>query len=190
MKSLYLQVDALKSGLGAVLIQSNRPVAYASRSLTQAETRYAQIEKELPAVVFGCNRFYQYIYGKHVIVESDHQPLETSKKSLDKSPLRLQRMLLNLQRFDIEIKYKPRTELYIADTLSRAHLSNYKSEEETLDLDYQTIAMISMLPLSDGKLREITEETKKDEMMKELVRVITEGWPNNKKTLLSFLKPL
>ena len=83
-------------------------------------------------------------------------------------------MLQNLQRFDIEIKYKPGTELYIPDTLSRAHLSNYKSEEETLDLDYQAIAMISMLPLSDGKLREITEETKKDEMMKELVRVITE----------------
>ena len=77
MKSLYLQVDAPKSGLGAVYIQSNRPVAYASRSLTQAETGYEQIEKELPAVVFGCNRFYQYIYGKHVIVESDHQPLET-----------------------------------------------------------------------------------------------------------------
>jgi hypothetical protein len=75
--------------------------------------------------VFGCNRFYQYIYGKQIIVESDHQPLEAiMKKPLDKSPIRLQRMLLNLQSYDVEIKYKPGKELYLADTLSRAHLSN------------------------------------------------------------------
>ena len=63
-KPVKLQVDASNSGLGAVLTQSNMPVAYASRSLTPAETRYAQIEKELLAVVFGCNRFHQYIYSK------------------------------------------------------------------------------------------------------------------------------
>ena len=97
-KPVKLQDDASKSGLGAVLIQSDMPVAYASRSLTPAETRYAQLEKELLAVVFGCNRFYQYIYGKQIIVESDHQPLQAiTKEPLDKSPIRLQRMLLNLQ---------------------------------------------------------------------------------------------
>ena len=57
-------------------------------------------------------------------------------------------------------------------------------------MDYQAIAMISMLPFSDGKRRDITEETRKDDMMKELVRMITEGWPNDKKNLSSFLKPL
>ena len=60
-KPVKLQFDASKSGLGAVLIQSNLRVAFASRSLTPAETRYAQIERELLAVMFGCNRFYQYI---------------------------------------------------------------------------------------------------------------------------------
>ena len=107
-KPVKLQVDASKSGLGAVLIQSDMPVAYASRFLTPAETRHAQIEKELLAVVFGYNRFYQYIYGKQIIVESDHQPLQAiTKKPLDNSPIRLQRMLLNLQSYDIEIKYRP-----------------------------------------------------------------------------------
>ena len=156
-KPVKLQVDASKSGLGAVLIQ------YASRSLTPAETRYAQIEKELLAVVFGCNRFYQYIYGKQIVVESDHQPLQAiSKKPLDKSPIRLQRMLLNLQSYDIEIKYRPGKELYLADTLSRAHLPNSKFEEETLELDFQAISMISTLLVSDDKLKEIKEETRKD----------------------------
>ena len=188
-KPVKLQVDASKSGLGAVLIQSNMPVAYASRSLTPAETRYAQIEKELLAVVFGCNRFYQYIYGKQVVVESDHQPLQAiTKKSLDKAPIRLQRMLLNLQSFDIEIKYRPGKELYLADTLSRAHLSICKSEEETLDLDHHAISMISTLPVSDNKLSKIKEETSKDgTMLQTLVKIISEGWASHKDHLPSSL---
>ena len=88
--------------------------------------------------MFGCNRFYQHIYGKQIVVESDHHPLEViMKKPLHKSPIRLQQMLLNLQSYDVEIKYGPDKELYFADKLSRAHLSNRKPEEETLDLDYQ-----------------------------------------------------
>ena len=87
-KPVLTQVDASKSGLGAAVIQSNMPVAYASRALT--EKRCAQIEKELLAVVFGCNRFRQYIYGQPLTLESDHQPLETiMKKSLDKAPARI-----------------------------------------------------------------------------------------------------
>ena len=58
-------------------MQKGQPVAYASRALTDAETRYAQIEKELLAIVFACDRFDAYIYGRDVVhVESDHQPLE------------------------------------------------------------------------------------------------------------------
>ena len=67
--------DACKTGLGAVLIQEDRPVSYASRAMTDAQKRYAVIEKELSAVVFGCERFHQYIYGKEILVESDHKPL-------------------------------------------------------------------------------------------------------------------
>ncbi|KAK3732304.1 hypothetical protein QZH41_007808 [Actinostola sp. cb2023] len=118
-----LQVDACKSGLGAVLMQGGSPIAYASRSLTETECKYAQIEKELLAVVFGCERFHQYIYAKEVTVETDHRPLVSIiTKSLDKAPARLQRMLLRLQRYNIDLQYKPGKELYTADTLSRAHL--------------------------------------------------------------------
>ena len=112
------------------------------------------------------------------------------KKPLDKSAIRLQRMLLNLQSYDVEIKYKPGKELYLADTLSRAHLSNCKSEEETLDLEYQAISMISSLAVSDDKLREIKEETKKDGTMQTLVKFINEGWPSHKDRLPKSLQPL
>lgn len=75
------------SGLVGVLLQDNCPVAYASRSLTEAESRYAQIEKELLAVQFSPGRFNQYVYEKKVHVESDHKPLEIIvKKPLVTAP--------------------------------------------------------------------------------------------------------
>ena len=60
-KPVSLQVDACKDGLGAVLIQNGSPVGYASRAMTESQQRYDMIEKELLAVVFGCERFHQYI---------------------------------------------------------------------------------------------------------------------------------
>lgn len=65
-------------------------MAYASRALTETETHYAQIEKELLAIVFACLRFEQYVFGRKIVVHTDHKPLESIfKKSLLKSPKRL-----------------------------------------------------------------------------------------------------
>ena len=94
-KPVMIQVDASRYGIGAVLLQDGKPVAYASKSLTPTQKRYAIIEQEMLAVVFGCERFHQYIYGKKVQIESDHKPLESiMKKALQNTPPRLQRMLL------------------------------------------------------------------------------------------------
>ena len=71
-KPVRMQVDASRSGVGAVLLQDDKPVAYASKSLTPTQQRYAVIEQEMLAVVFGCQRFHQYIYRKKVKIESDH----------------------------------------------------------------------------------------------------------------------
>ena len=62
-KVLTLQVDASSTGLGAALIQGNQPVAYASKVLTPTQQKYAQIEKELLAVVFGCAKFCRVYCG-------------------------------------------------------------------------------------------------------------------------------
>ena len=103
-------------------MQNGQPFAYASRALTLAETRYAQIEKELLAKVFACDRFEAYVYGRELVnIESDHKPLEPIfLKSLDSAPKRLQRMLLRLQKYSLQVKYKKGKDL--ADTLSRAYL--------------------------------------------------------------------
>lgn len=81
-KLVTLSVDASSEGLGAVILQEGHPVAYGSRALTDCQERYAQIEKEMLAVVFGCEKFHQYLYGRHVCVESDHKPLEVIFKKI------------------------------------------------------------------------------------------------------------
>lgn len=64
-KDVTIQTDSSQDGLGSCLLQNNHPIAYASRALTSAEKNYAQIEKELLAILFACEKFNQYIYGKH-----------------------------------------------------------------------------------------------------------------------------
>ncbi|CAC5384425.1 unnamed protein product [Mytilus coruscus] len=99
---LTVQSDASQTGLGAAVMQEDRPVAYASRALNDTETRYAQIEKELLSVIFGLEKFHLYTYGRTVNVISDQKPLESiMKKPLHAVPKRLQRMLLRLQKYDI-----------------------------------------------------------------------------------------
>ena len=86
-KPLALQCDSSEKGLGAALMQDGRPVVYASRALRDAETRYSQIEKEMLAIVWSLQRFHQYAFGKHTIVQSDHKPLESlMRKPLAKAP--------------------------------------------------------------------------------------------------------
>ncbi|CAH1233393.1 RTL1 [Branchiostoma lanceolatum] len=103
-EELTLQTDASSTGLGAAIMQNGQPVAYASRALTDSETRYAQIEKEMLGVVFGLERFHQYTYGREVKVQTDHKPLEMIVlKPLHAAPRRLQRMLMRLQQYNVTI---------------------------------------------------------------------------------------
>ena len=74
---LTLNVDASSYGLGAVILQNERPIAYASRALNPTQQKYSQLEKETLAIVFGCGKFHDYVYGREFEFESDHKPLES-----------------------------------------------------------------------------------------------------------------
>ncbi|KAL6462444.1 hypothetical protein MHYP_G00288660 [Metynnis hypsauchen] len=180
-KDVKLQVDASKCGLGAVLLQEEKPVGYASKALNETEGNYAQIEKELYAVLFGCKRFHQYLYGRQVVVESDHKPLESiMRKPLAAAPPRLQRMILQLQRYDIVITHKPGKQIPVADTLSRKPIEcNENSLSEDMDLQIHSVG--SNAPISDNKLAEIKAATAREEQLSMLRRVITSGWPESRK---------
>ena len=107
-EEVTIQCDASETGLGAVLMQKGQPIAFASRALTDTETRYAQIEKELLAIVWSTDKFNQYILGREVVhLESDHEPLKAVfTKLIHKSPKRLQRMLMASQNYSLDVQYK------------------------------------------------------------------------------------
>ena len=87
---MTIQVDASQVGLGAALLQNGKPMAFASKALTETECQYANIEREMLAVVFGAERFQTYIYGRSFTIESDHKPLESiSQKKLADMPAHL-----------------------------------------------------------------------------------------------------
>ena len=193
-KPLVLQCDASEKGLGASVLQDGKPVTYASRALTTTETYYAQIEKELLAIVFGVERFHQYTYGRRVAVDSDHKPLETTfGKPLASAPRRLQKMFMRLQRYDIDIQYKKGSEMYLADTLSRhfsgdeAHLITSSFEEEIEGMP--RIEEINQMIASEEEMLRLKNETDKDEALQMVKAIIQNGWPEIKHNLPATVTP-
>lgn len=174
-----VSVDASCSGVGAVLLQNEKPIAFASKSFTESQKNWAQIEKEMNAIVYGCEKFHQYIAGKPFKVESDHKPLiPIFRKALNEIPIRLQKMRMRLQPYDIELIHKPGTELVIADMLSRNHSSETVDHKELTDM---RILMIHAKEyMTDKRINQLAEETKKDKELQLLKRFIEEGWPNDK----------
>ncbi|KAK2722458.1 hypothetical protein QYM36_002857 [Artemia franciscana] len=134
--NVELIVDASSHGLGAHLVSEGKVTAYASRSLSKTEQKYSQLEKELYAIVFGCKHFHHYLYGRHVKVTTDHRPLETVVANpIHKAPPQVQRLMLQLQPYDLSLKFRPGSEIPVADALSRLHLGDADPTlEESLDV--------------------------------------------------------
>ena len=182
---LVIQCDASQKGLGAVLLQGGRPITFASRALTDTETRYAQIEKETLAIVFALNKFHQYVFGKKIIIESDHKPLENIVvKPLCNAPKRLQGMLLNILQYDVKIIHKKGKEMYLADTLSRSFLP-IKNHTE---VEFEHINMVEYLPIRIERLNEIKIETENDDTLQMLKVMILKGWPDEHNEIPPVLK--
>ena len=117
---MTIQVDASQVGLGAALLQNGKPVAFASKALTETKCWYANIEREMLDAVFGAERFHTYVYGQSFTIKSGHKLLESiSRKNLADTPEWLQCMMLHLQGYDFTICYHPDKEMVIPDTLSR-----------------------------------------------------------------------
>ncbi|XP_046585212.1 uncharacterized protein K02A2.6-like [Haliotis rubra] len=188
-KDVIPQVDASQNGVGAVLLQEKGPVAYASKAMTDSQRNYAQIEKEMMAIVFGCENFHHYLFGKSFKVISDHKPLETIfKKPLHAVPLRLQRMRIRLQMYDMTVQYTPGKEIPVADMLSR----HFKETDKllninSLDDDVQAYVhmVISNLPISNDKMSDIRAATSQDTSLQAVAKYIHNGWPTPVKECVS-----
>lgn len=176
-KPVTLSVDASQLGVGAVLIQNAQPIAFSSRTLTEAQTRYAQIEKETLAIVHGCTKFHDYIFGQHAVtVETDHRPLVAIfSKPLYQCPLRLQRMRLTLQRYPINVTYKPGKELFLADALSRFPSKRFMEENEQFQVN-----VLECVSASQRSLQDLLAATNDDDTLVKLREYANTTWPLHK----------
>lgn len=159
-----LSTDASSYGLGAVLLQNHddqwRPVAYASRAMSPAEQRYAQIEKEALGITWASERLADYLIGLKFHIETDHQPLVPlfSTGILDVLPARVQRFRMRVMRFFYSISHVPGKDLCTADTLSRAPLVKpLNQQEEKLKNDVMAYvgSVIRYLPATEDRLEEL-----------------------------------
>ena len=194
-KPVVLEVDSSGHGLGAALMQpsdsnnykSLKPVAYASKTLSDAETRYANIEREMLAIVFGMERFHHYTYGRKVNVITDHKPLVAiMKKPVSSAPPRLARMLLRLQKYDINLEYSPGKELKLADALSRVDPLPGK---EIQGLDLTVHEFHQEVNASVQKLDTIRGEIDKDLELQCLKNTVISGWPDTRMECPSHIVP-
>ena len=177
--------DASAYGLGAVLFQSQpggewKPVSYASRSLSETEQRYAQIEKEVLAIVWACERFADYIIGKQVHIETDHKPLIPllGKAQLSHLPPRLLRFRLRLTRFQYSISHVPGKLLYKADFLSRSPTEPATVAEE-VSTEAFVQGIVSTLPADDNRLEQIKRTQHEDPVCSQVMQYVISGWPSS-----------
>lgn len=178
-----LSVDASSFAMGAVLLQKDQPVMYASKALTETQKLYPQIEKEALAIKFGLFRFHDYVYGKKVTVESDHKPLESIwKKSINRAPPRLKKLILECMPYSPDVIYKKGVDIPLADILSR-DVENKKEEDEKNSLEVHLV-----LDMKLSWFQEIQRETQFDENLGKLKKIIMDGWPDTPKKLDSELK--
>ena len=182
-----IQVDASQRGLGAVLLQANGPVEFASKLLTETESRYSNIERvrEMLAVLFGLEKFHYYAYGRPVVVESDHKPFEAIfRKHLSSAPPRIARMMLRIQKYDAQIKYVPGKDIPVADALSRISSC---SGEDILGLDVSVHEVNLHLNASPMRVSQIQAETVSDTTLSALREIIMHGWPGKRSDCPAFL---
>ncbi len=126
----------------------------------------------------ACDRFDQFVIGREITVETDHKPLEMIlRKPRFAAPKRLQRMMMQLQKYNLKAVYKRGTELYIADTLSRSYLSapnQVDEQEQQFIRAVENVNMTKHLSISPERLQEFQD----------LMKNIENGWPDQRNKIL------
>ena len=183
-KPLVIACDASQYGIGAVLSHTmedkqERPVAYVSRTLSPAEKRYSQLEKEALAIVFAVKKFHKYVYGRHFEIESDHRPLSflfsENKGVPQMASARIQRWAITLSAYHYTIRYKAGKHLGNADAFSRlprpVTIANDHVPEE-LEL------LMNHLSATSIGAANIKAWTNRDPLLSCVRRFIMSGWPD------------
>lgn len=185
-KPTKISADASSYGMGGVLMQKEdshwKPVYYISRSLTDTEQRYAQVEKEALAVTWCCERFADFLVGlPKFLIETDHKPLLALMKTkhLDELTPRIQRFRMRMMRFSYNIVHVPGKNLVTADALSRAPVGKPGKEDHEMEeeCEMHVRSILEGFPTSDKKLKEIREQQDADEICRTIKEYCRSSWP-------------
>ena len=181
-----LHIDGCPVGLAATLTQRKpreqcwRVVQYASRSLTDPEKRYSQIELEALAGDFGCKKFHLFLYGRPFKIVTDHKPLESVfNKPTHTTSIRVQRIVNSMMDYDFVVEYHPRKE-NISDYTSRHPMPLHECSKFELRTTKEVqhyvnyVVMCSMIKaVTRDQVKDATEE---DPALQALKKYINQGW--------------
>ena len=181
-KPIALACDASPYGVGAVISHvmedgDERPICFASRSLTKAEQGYSQLEKETLACVWGVKKFHNYLYGRPFTIYNDHRPLEGLLRDDKVTPVmaaaRIQRWALTLGAYHFKFVYKPGKLMSHCDALSR--LPGKATPTEVPEVQ-ETVFLVDMLSTTPVSFDDIEAWTDKDTTLSRVKHYILHGW--------------
>ena len=183
-KNTELHVDASPFGLGAILTQTTpgkddtKVIAYASRSLTDTETRYSQIEREALAIVYGIEHFHLYLYGHEFMLITDNKPLELIYQNpKSRTSARLERWCLRLQDYTFQVKYRPGS-TNPSDYLSRHPVVKMKSDEQSLSDNHVRFVAQNAVPIAMN-IETIRKAVQQDPTQQKLIEILQQNTWNS-----------
>ena len=174
-KETFMYTDASPFGVSAIVLQkspgeeSGKIVCFSSRALSKTEMRYAQIERECLALVYGCERNRLYLLGRHFTANTDHKSLVnilTNPKS--NIPLRIERLALRLQHYDFTLNHV-KSEDNISDYPSRHPHDTPDDELSDTVEEYVNEITVQSCP-NALTLEDIQEATKADPTLQEVIK--------------------
>ena len=155
-----------------------QPIAYALHSLSAAEQKYSQLDKEALAIVFGVTRFHQFVYGRQFTLYSEHKPLKhifgETKSVPAKTTGHLQRWALTLTSYSYSIKFKKGSLNSNADALSRLPISDHPAEVPMVPEVIASLEQLCTVPLTPAKLRAFTS---RNPVLAKVRHFVCSAWP-------------
>ena len=188
-KRTILQTDASKKGFGAVILQDDKPVYFASRSLTPAERNYQNLERECMAAIWGMEKFHFFLYGKEFLLQTDQKPLTAifKKHLIDVSP-RIQRIAIRAWTYIFTTEWIKGKDNQVANGLSRVTPTPLENLGSRIDLPILQVNILSA-SMEQEEIRELQRETELDEELQLVMKTISNGWPTQRSQTSSTLHP-